>query len=235
MFSGPGSRVSASMGNASRQSRSASREPSPPRSARRCSTSSASCRLWTGWPSRWPEKHGLPVSVEAPRELRVEEESLRSAALRRAPRAPAQRRQACGAKRAQRHCSPSTRGTIRIEVRDDGVGFDPSAPHPGESFGLFSIGERVRSLGGTMQIESTRTRGTRIQLDVPRSGERPSERHQMKPDTIRILLVDDHQLFLDGSASDPLGRRGPGRSLGEALDGERAVADWRRSCGPTSS
>jgi signal transduction histidine kinase len=64
---------------------------------------------------------------------------------------------------------------IRIEVRDDGRGFDVSAAgvsmdHRG-GFGLFSIRERLRAFGGTMDISSRPGMGATLTLSVPLTGE----------------------------------------------------------------
>ncbi len=112
---------------------------------------------------------------------------------------------------------------IRITVADDGVGFDPGdvmeigARMAG--FGLFSIRERIASIGGRF-----------------RGGERAARRNAGRPDcaprVIRIegrthrmttiLLVDDHQLLREGLRS--LLTSHPGMSVvGEAQNGRRAV------------
>lgn len=62
---------------------------------------------------------------------------------------------------------------IRAEVNDDGVGFDPSAHAHHDGFGLFSVAERIRSLGGTVEIDSAPGRGTRIRISVPRGEDVP--------------------------------------------------------------
>src|SRR5207245_4062434 len=46
-----------------------------------------------------------------------------------------------------------TASAVILEVRDDGVGFDPRDSFPGH-LGLSSMKERVRNLGGVLQIES---------------------------------------------------------------------------------
>lgn len=62
-------------------------------------------------------------------------------------------------------------GLLFLSVEDDGVGMDRSADAPlrvGEGgFGLFSIRERLGSIGGRIKIESANKRGTRILLTVP--------------------------------------------------------------------
>lgn len=52
-----------------------------------------------------------------------------------------------------------TRGMLTLEVSDNGRGFDATASFPGH-LGLHSMRERVTSLGGELQIESTSGRGT---------------------------------------------------------------------------
>jgi signal transduction histidine kinase len=63
-------------------------------------------------------------------------------------------------------------GSLRIEVRDTGVGFDPAAAQKHSTqeyskFGLFSIGERMRALGGTFAVESRPGCGTTARLTLP--------------------------------------------------------------------
>ena len=66
-------------------------------------------------------------------------------------------------------------GQLRITVRDDGGGFDVAAaaeaivPHGGISskFGLFSIRERMRALGGFFDIKSAPGKGTTATLVLP--------------------------------------------------------------------
>jgi len=55
---------------------------------------------------------------------------------------------------------------ITLEIRDDGVGFDPSASFPGH-LGLHSMRERVTNLGGTFEIESAQGQGAALRVHVP--------------------------------------------------------------------
>ncbi len=55
---------------------------------------------------------------------------------------------------------------VRLEVRDDGIGFDPDQVDR-HRFGLEGIRERARLLGGQATIDSQRGRGTRIFVDLP--------------------------------------------------------------------
>jgi PAS domain S-box-containing protein len=60
---------------------------------------------------------------------------------------------------------------VCIDIADDGIGFDTAevetAASGSRGFGLFSIQERLRPLGGTMEIQSEPDRGTRASLVVP--------------------------------------------------------------------
>ncbi|SEG93950.1 Signal transduction histidine kinase [Nonomuraea solani] len=55
--------------------------------------------------------------------------------------------------------------TILLDVRDDGTGFAPQKPADG--FGLDGMRQRVRGLGGTLDIESAPGHGTAIAAAVP--------------------------------------------------------------------
>jgi len=55
-------------------------------------------------------------------------------------------------------------------VRDDGCGFDASALGRGgvtDRFGLFNIRERIKYLGGVMEVRSAPGKGTAIVLVAP--------------------------------------------------------------------
>ena len=65
---------------------------------------------------------------------------------------------------------------MQVVVEDNGVGFDVaslrSRPEPQKGFGLFSIRERLRFMGGSLGLESEPGRGTTVRLIVPRAGSR---------------------------------------------------------------
>jgi signal transduction histidine kinase len=54
---------------------------------------------------------------------------------------------------------------VRLELRDNGTGFDVNAQHAG--FGLLGIGERVESMGGRLTVKSEAGRGTALSVQVP--------------------------------------------------------------------
>jgi CheY-like chemotaxis protein/anti-sigma regulatory factor (Ser/Thr protein kinase) len=65
-------------------------------------------------------------------------------------------------------------GRVRIDVTDNGVGFDASAPAAeipqgtvSSKFGLFSIRERMKALGGAFEILSSLGKGTTATLSLP--------------------------------------------------------------------
>jgi signal transduction histidine kinase len=55
--------------------------------------------------------------------------------------------------------------TLFVSVSDDGAGFDPARPR--EGLGLRGIEERVAELGGSLDIDTARGRGTRLTIRLP--------------------------------------------------------------------
>jgi signal transduction histidine kinase len=58
-------------------------------------------------------------------------------------------------------------GILQLEVKDDGVGFDPGAERGDGHRGLRNISSRVDNLGGTLDIDSAPSAGTRIRARIP--------------------------------------------------------------------
>jgi signal transduction histidine kinase len=56
---------------------------------------------------------------------------------------------------------------LRVEVTDEGSGFDVDAIPVGESSGLAGMEERARSTGGRLWIRSEPNRGTTIVAELP--------------------------------------------------------------------
>ena len=56
-------------------------------------------------------------------------------------------------------------GVLRLELLDNGQGFDPRTPTDGH--GLASLRNRAAALGGTLAVVSTPGAGTAITLDLP--------------------------------------------------------------------
>jgi signal transduction histidine kinase len=73
-----------------------------------------------------------------------------------------------GAARRVRITLRAVRGTARLEVEDDGAGFDVAeaeSRRPG--MGLFSMRERIALVHGRLEIDSAPGRGTRVTATVP--------------------------------------------------------------------
>ncbi len=61
-------------------------------------------------------------------------------------------------------------GCVRLEVSDNGIGFDPTAPPrhaPGSGLGLVGVRERVALVGGRCTVDSAPGQGTRIVVELP--------------------------------------------------------------------
>ena len=58
-------------------------------------------------------------------------------------------------------------GCLALDVRDDGVGFDPAVPACLRSLGILGMRERAAALGGRLEILSTPGSGTRVHLRIP--------------------------------------------------------------------
>lgn len=125
---------------------------------------------------------------------------------------------------------------VSLAVEDDGLGLggpDASAALA-RGFGLTSMRERARLLGGDLRVESARGRGTRLIATIPYQWAGPSRSAATdepanpvpapaSEPAIKVLVADDH----------PIARQGIRRMLehypdiavvGEAVDGVEAVA-----------
>ena len=58
---------------------------------------------------------------------------------------------------------------LRLEVRDDGRGFD-AAVRPPEALGLMSMEQRALALGGRLEVRSSPGRGTTVTFECPVPG-----------------------------------------------------------------
>jgi CheY-like chemotaxis protein len=134
---------------------------------------------------------------------------------------------------------------LRITVRDYGRGFDVKAAMEASGdrggFGLFSIRERLTLLGGTFDVRSQPGEGARFTLLAPleplgsgaaeRSAPSPRLRpaaslapgRRGDPGSIRVLLVEDHDVVREGLKL--LVTSAPGMEVvGEASDGVEGLA-----------
>ena len=127
---------------------------------------------------------------------------------------------------------------VRLLVSDDGVGFDPSvsssSPSPtGGGFGMTSMRERARLIGGRIEVRSAPGMGTRVAAEIPYQQEQTSIPVSSPPDTdvsqgvpltdlIRVLMVDDHEVVRQG-IRNMLEQTDGISVVGEAGDGEAAI------------
>ena len=58
-------------------------------------------------------------------------------------------------------------GKVRLTVSDDGVGFNPARNRDSSGVGLVNMRERVRQMGGKLELESEPGQGTTIRAEVP--------------------------------------------------------------------
>jgi signal transduction histidine kinase/ligand-binding sensor domain-containing protein len=58
---------------------------------------------------------------------------------------------------------------VRAMLWDDGIGFDVRAAHPTDGLGLSGMQERMQTLGGTIQLQSSPEEGTTLTLTIPNS------------------------------------------------------------------
>jgi PAS domain S-box-containing protein len=141
-------------------------------------------------------------------------------------------------------------GILHLQVRDEGVGFNLEAveSHDGGTsshFGLFSIRERMKALGGAFDIQTRPGLGTTAIMTLPLAGEAktllmtplPIESELVKPERsfltppngpkVRVLLVDDHAMVRQGLRS-VLETYPDIEVVGEASDGKQAVISAAR-------
>lgn len=149
-----------------------------------------------------------------------------------------------GAKSVSITTGLSPDGQVQILVGDDGKGFDPARltidpSRQRRPFGLIEISERLRWLGGSMEINSRMGKGTSVSLIVPavlRSARVSEEPHRIAvrvepisptvnkqgAKQARILVADDHAIFREGLIS-LLNHETTLTVIGEAADGQQAV------------
>ena len=114
---------------------------------------------------------------------------------------------------------------MQVMVVDEGRGFEKqevdgndaeSDPQSG-SFGLEIMRERAEGVGGHLEVRSKPGAGTEVIIRLPRLLEMPAEK-QIKG--LRVLVVDDHPLYLEG-LRNLLSTRGV-QVVGTAQDGLEA-------------
>jgi signal transduction histidine kinase len=153
------------LGTAIETSRSLTAELSPPVLYR---AGLAAALTWLG--KRVEEQHGLKVLVQAEAEADIGEESVRVLLFQSVRELLFNVIKHAGVDQARIRLTRREGDRVRIEVRDEGRGFDRGrvqAEGPSESFGLFSVRERIGQMGGRMEIRSAPGKGTLVTLIVP--------------------------------------------------------------------
>lgn len=56
---------------------------------------------------------------------------------------------------------------VHLLIKDNGIGFDHEKEHQGHGLGLKTMDKRIRMMGGTIQIQTGRERGTMINVYIP--------------------------------------------------------------------
>ena len=93
---------------------------------------------------------------------------------------------------------------VQVMVLDDGIGFDIQSPAPDAvlHFGLSILRERAEMIGARLEIRSSPGQGTKILLFIPRLVDTdPGEPGMSTIHGLRLLLVDDSPIFLEGMRS----------------------------------
>jgi signal transduction histidine kinase len=120
---------------------------------------------------RWSALHGIAVQLTTTGTPRVMTPEAEAALLRATQEALANVAKYAQATRVGVTLSYLEKG-VALDVRDDGVGFDPSrrTNSDGGGFGLVAMRQRIEGLNGTLEIESEPGSGTAISALVPTPG-----------------------------------------------------------------
>jgi signal transduction histidine kinase len=120
----------------------------------------------------WSSRTGIPVTITTSGDARALPTEVEVALLRTAQEALANVEQHAVARRVVLTLRSDTGGT-RLEVRDDGRGFDAAdrAARPGHAedggYGLVAMKERIESVAGALVIDSRPGHGTAVRAEVP--------------------------------------------------------------------
>lgn len=112
------------------------------------------------------ERYGLPVTLEDDEQPKPAGETLRVLLFRAIRELLINAAKHSGA-RAVRLRLARRPGGLEATVADDGIGMDTAEPGSRGGFGLLSIQEHMRHVGGSLRVESAPGRGTTVQLFLP--------------------------------------------------------------------
>ena len=54
---------------------------------------------------------------------------------------------------------------LQLTIEDDGIGFDPDAPHTGH-YGVLGLREQAQLIGANLRIQSTQGQGTTVTVEL---------------------------------------------------------------------
>jgi signal transduction histidine kinase len=120
---------------------------------------------------RWTETVSIPVSISANKGDRAGEVPAAHAdtLLRVTQEALANVQRHAAARNVDLTIGHSS-GQVTLEIRDDGIGFDPAKlelREDGTGFGLRSMRQRIEGLGGVLTIHTSSGSGTTIRAELP--------------------------------------------------------------------
>ncbi len=114
---------------------------------------------------------------------------------------------------------------IDMEIIDNGQGFDPAVPALEGHFGLTIMCERAEQTGGELHLHTAPGHGVRVVATLPAWMAKPADEESADLAGLRILLTDDHQMFLQGLQTLLLARGFT--IIGTAHSGPEAVQKTR--------
>jgi signal transduction histidine kinase len=115
---------------------------------------------------RWAALSGIPVQVQTTGTARSIRPEIEFALLRAAQEALANVARHAHATRVGLTVS-YMENEVALDVRDDGVGFDPATLPDNGGFGLIAMRQRIADLSGTVEVESEPDGGTAVSTCIP--------------------------------------------------------------------
>lgn len=190
------------------------------------------------------EKHQVAVELSADPEVEPANSEMRSILFEVVRELLLNVAMHAGVKQARVDARRTDAGMLEVIVSDEGTGFDPAALESAESgggFGLFTMRERLKLVGGTLRLDAEPRKGTHATVIMPQRSllftddeendiepdgalsPAPEMRELAVPDRkIRVVLADDHAIVREGLAS--LLMEEPDMVVvGQASDGQEAV------------
>jgi signal transduction histidine kinase len=141
--------------------------------------------------ARNQEKYGIAISVEVRGDPHVPDRAHRVLLHRVLCEALLNVVKHSGGTEARLVCWGDGTDTF-VRVEDDGTGFDVAAVSAAPvGFGLSSIRERLRLVGGRFEVDSAPGAGTRVTVGVPGAAEGPRARHgprEAAEDSMRLFF-----------------------------------------------